>query len=114
MTLDDAFKAIASAMITALSSVAAWLAHRVVADREEIIKLQGKVDHLESVTLLTLEDVRDAIDEALDRRDKAHEERRREWDRRLSLEIRAAVREVCDGCKQPRHLPADLRPPVSG
>lgn len=101
MTIDDAFKAVATAALAALSAVAAWLARRVVESHDKIMSLEGRATALESAAgkQLTLEDVRRMLEAALDRRDTLAEQRREEWDRRLSLEIRQAVREACDrGC----------------
>jgi hypothetical protein len=89
-------------LMAVVTGVVAWLARRVVDDREEIVVLKGKFETLEAKheevkkDQITQECVREVVEEALERRDKQAEVRRAEWDRRFSLEVKAAVQEELD------------------
>lgn len=95
MTLEDAAKAIGGILLSVLSAITGWLFKRVLDDREDLILLKSKVEGLEKdqAAQVTQECVREAVEEALDRRDKQAAERRVEWDRRQALEIKQAVGE---------------------
>lgn len=84
-------------LMAALGAVTGWLARSVVSNRERLAVLEAKA--------LTSDGVRAAIKESLDARDRIAEERRREWDRRHSLEIKEAVREQVDAM-EPRLMRA--------
>src|SRR5690606_20563179 len=100
MTLDDAIKGTFGALLTALTGVAGWLATAVSTNKTELAAAKVKIAGLEAEAIslraqlaavdarqLTREDLRGAIEEALDRRDRQALERRGDWDRRLALEI---------------------------
>jgi IS4 transposase len=91
-TVDDStlWEKILTGMIAIIGGVATWLARRVIQDREELIMLKGRVENLEK-DRITQECVREVIESVLEKRDKVAEERRKEWDRRQSLEIKQAV-----------------------
>jgi hypothetical protein len=97
MTIDDAVKAVFGAILTGLASAVAWLIAKVLGNREAILVQQEKLRTLEGVVgdlqrnQITKDSVREAIEQALDRRDRANNERREEWDRRTALEIKQTV-----------------------
>lgn len=95
MTADEVIKGVVGLVLTAIGGVVSWLVKRVLDDREEIIMLKSKVEHLDKEKI-TQECVREVVEEALEKRDKQAEERRKEWDRRQHLEIRQAVSEEID------------------
>lgn len=93
MTLDDAFKSVFGALLTGLLAAVAWLTSKVLTNREESVKQKEQIADLEEKASkqLTPEDVRQVIESALAKRDKAAEERRSHWDRLLTLQIRESV-----------------------
>jgi Fe2+ transport system protein B len=120
MTLADGLTwagGIAASLITA---AVGWL-YKVAFDNRELGRELGvRVNALET-RMLNKEDVRVVVDQALERYRQDHAERRKEWDRALTAEIRSAivesasaqraitaeqierlvprvVREVCDAC----------------
>ncbi len=97
---DDGIKTtILSAVLAALTGAIGWLVTKVLGNEKDLVKQDARLGAVECDVAelkdgqLTQDCVRDVVDNALERRDRIAEERRREWDRRLALEIRAAVHE---------------------
>lgn len=84
----------------------AWLIHTVLTSRERLSTLEHAVaratEDIAEVksNAITQDKVRDVINDALDRRDRIHEARRLEWDRRLGLEVKDIVSQELE-----KHLP---------
>jgi hypothetical protein len=101
---DDILKGVFGLLLGAIASVLGWLASVVMKNKDASLigtasmsALGSRVDNLER-TALTREDVRVVMETALDKRDRDLADRRVEWDKRLTLEIKAAVSEGIKQC----------------
>lgn len=99
MTWDDIMKAIIASVLALIVGAISWLVSSVLSVRERFLEVKGRLDKAEadvaslSSRQITVENVRDVIEEALTKRDKEYEKRRAEWDKLRQLEVREAVRD---------------------
>lgn len=97
MTLEQILEAVGGVVLTGVGSVTGWVLHQVLGLREAHVLTQAEVkaltDRLDGMgkAQVTTEQVRSVITQVLDQRDHASAERRAEWDRRVTLEIKSAV-----------------------
>ena len=93
--MEDAFKWIASAVLAVVTAVSGWLVKTVLGNREDNIRQTEKIRELEGKVsaVITKEDIREIIAQALDQRDAFNAVRRREWDAPLELRLKQAVME---------------------
>lgn len=90
----DAFFGLA---LTAIGVVVAWVLRTSISTKERVLVLEGENKALQEKVRtmdkerVTVECVREVIEGALDKRDKAHEKRRAEWDKLRRLEIAEAL-----------------------
>lgn len=86
-------------ILAGLSAITGWLIKTTLTNREDVITLKGATLKLEGdmadfkKSQVTTEGVRSVIEDILEKRDKAAELRRKEWDRLHKLEIKEAVSE---------------------
>lgn len=110
MTADDLLKTCLSVVLAAVSAVVAWLVKTTLGTRDDALRLGEKVRVLEHAVeelkkeALTVECIREVVEGALDRRDDALAERRIEWDKMHTLEIRQVVADELE-----RMLPRIIR-----
>jgi hypothetical protein len=97
MSGDDLLKGLFGLLITTVVAVVGWLVRTVLTTERSLMltneaakTLRAEVDHLKS-SQITTECVREVIDEALTKRDQLGLERRAEWERRFTLEVRQAI-----------------------
>ena len=106
MTGDDVFKAAVGAILGAFTGVVGWLVRALLKVREdaltqgERLKMLGaKVERIDGEQL-DKETVRGLLEETNAKRDAAAFERRKEFDRRLALEIKREVQEGVAQCRR--------------
>lgn len=105
VTLGGVVMAIIGVCLTGVTGGLSWLILKVLGQGETIVKLETKIESLqnklEEVTksALTQECVTEAIEKALDKRDRVADDRRREWDKRTSMEIKLTVQEEMNKTK---------------
>lgn len=101
---NDIATGVVGVILTGVASVVTWLVNIVMRNKDSALLGGAKIDALDSRVedlerhMLTTEDVRRVIEGVLDKRDAALRDRREEWDKRLALEIRAAVGEAISTC----------------
>ena len=102
MTADDAIKAVFAALLAGLLGAVTWVVRNVLGVKEKVLLLEVRIkaqeDRVDEIkaSQVTVECVREVIEEVLDRRDVSANERRAEWDRRHRLEIEAVVSDKLD------------------
>jgi hypothetical protein len=102
LTRDDILKSLLASFLGVLGVAMVAIVRKVFGNSEELLKTEARVDMSEDAlerlekNQLTRESVREAIDEALDRRDKAAVERKKEYDRIRLLELKKAMLEVAE------------------
>ena len=102
MTADDAVKATFGAALAALFAAVTWLVNTVLGGEKKLLLLEAKVAIQEARVAeikagqVTVECVREVIEEALEKRDKIAEQRREEWGKTRQLETKAAIQEELD------------------
>ena len=106
MNGDDAFKAVFGVILATVMAAVAWVFKLVFKNRESNVALEVRLDALEGRTMVTKaevsEAIKEALKEALEERDERARERREEWDKRLALELRQAVTDGVNACRQSR------------
>jgi len=93
-----------ASVLAAVSAVVGWLTSQVMKNKDASVlgtaereSIKGRVSALEG-DMLTKEDVRSVVEDALTKRDDLNRDRREEWDKRLTLQIKAAVHDGIKGC----------------
>lgn len=96
---DDGLKTtILGFVLTTLAGAVGWLIRRVLGNREEIVQLKAEVARLKE-SQISVECVREVIEDALSKRDAVAIERRAQWDERLTLKIQQAVSQGVQECQ---------------
>lgn len=110
MTADDILKTVFTAVVGILTAAVGWLVRSVLIAKETILlhdarlhKMEGEIAELKKEAL-TVECIREVVEGALDRRDGQAAERRVEWDKMHTLEIRQVVADELE-----RMLPRIIR-----
>jgi uncharacterized protein YlxW (UPF0749 family) len=102
MTADDAIKSTLAALLAGLVAAVTWLVSTVLGGKEKIVLLEARLksqeDRVEEIRReqVTVECVREVIEEALEKRDKVAEQRREEWAKTRQLETKAVIQEELD------------------
>jgi Glu-tRNA(Gln) amidotransferase subunit E-like FAD-binding protein len=105
MTSDDIIKTVFGTLLAGLAGVVGWLFTKVIRNGTFGAEANVRLAALETAVKeikdseLTRDDVREVVDAALDRRDADAAERRKQWDKLLTLELSKAVKEGVEECQ---------------
>lgn len=98
MTLDETLKVAAGTFAALTGAALTWLVRSVLGNRETISTFGLRIKSLEA-SQVSKEDVRQVVEQALDRRAVEDDRRRQEHDALLAAQVREAVSEGTRECR---------------